>query len=505
MLHARGRPAFDADGRLVRVVGTVFDCTEDVARQTEVERARQLLDLSQRIARSGTFVWDPVTDTAEWSRGLSEVLGVDEPLSSDAFVEMLHPEDLPAFAGIREIVREKQMAGPVQFRARRPDGEWRTFVTHVISTADPELTPHIGVIQDVTERAQLEQQLRVSETLKSIGRFAAGVAHDFNNLMTVMLTSAEELARERPDDRLDQIVTAVHSGADLVQRLLSVGRRGPSQPRPIDLTATIRDMSTWAHRILGDDVSIAFELLDRPVSIVADPAELHQVLLNLFANARDAMPDGGTVTVRTEVEGERVRLRVMDEGPGMAPDVMARAFDPFFTTKSVGEGSGIGLAMVNSVIVGLGGTVSLESPPEGGSEVRIELPMTATSVAGERADEPVAKPKGLGTILVVEDNEHVRRVTARTLARHGHTVLVANGPEEAADILASQRPDVVLTDVSMPGGGGRRVAELAAELQSGVPVMFMTGYDPKGDLRGRVLRKPFLPRELLAAVAEELG
>ncbi len=503
-LFCRGVSDRGPDGRLIRTVGTVVDRTEDIARRNEAERIRTLLALSQRIARLGTFIWDPLTDTAEWSGEIASIVGVDDPMGIEAFVGMVHPEDLPRFAAIRETVLRDRVAGPVPIRVRRPDGEIRHLVFHVVSTSNPEISPQIGVLQDVTERTKLENQLRTSETLESVGRLAAGVAHDFNNLMTVMLSNAEELSQERPDERLDQILSAVESGAEMVRRLLSVGRRGPTNPQPVDLNDTMRDLSKWANRVLGDDLELALELTEDPTPVVADPAELHQVVLNLLVNARDAMQAGGKVTLRTGLHNGSVRLEVVDQGVGMAPEVLEHAFDPFFTTKPVGQGTGLGLSMVHGVITGLGGTVSLTSLENQGTEVRISLPRTSAPAVPRESAEAVSTGSKAGTLLLVEDDENVRRVIARILERSGFVVLLASGPKEAEGQLERSTPDVVVTDVSMPDGGGRRVAELVAEACPDVPIVFVTGNAREAALPGPVVHKPFKPGELLSVVTAVL-
>ena len=504
-LAGRGRAARHEDSSLQYIVGTLTDRTEDIAREDEASRAKMILDLSQRIARVGTFVWDPMTDTAEWSGEMASILGVDEPMTLEAFVRMVHPDDLPVFGSLRETVLEKRIAGPVRIRFRRPSGELRHVICHVVSSADPDLSPQIGVLQDVTERVQLENQLRVSETLESVGRLAAGVAHDFNNLMTVMLTNAQDLSRERPDERLDQIVAAVESGAELVRRLLAVGKHGPTNPKTIDLTQTMRELAKWAPRVLGDDVELRLEFATTPTPVVADPAELHQVVLNLLANARDAMPDGGRLTLRTVDAGAWVRLEVADEGVGMAPEVLEHALDPFFTTKPFGEGTGLGLSITHGVVTGLGGKVSLASPPEGGTTVSIELPRAAAPAETPTRTVKTPDVNASGKLLIVEDDEHVRRVTARILQRAGYAVVAAAGPNEADAQLAEFVPDIVVSDVSMPEGGGRRVAEMLAARHPGVPILFVTGNAPTDELPGPVVHKPFLPDELIGAVAELLS
>ena len=505
-LLARVVAVRDADGGLIRFVGTVTDRTRAIAQRAEADRARDVMEVSQQIAQLGSWEWDPNTgDTTTSAEGL-RILGVEGDMNWDRFMQLIHPDDARALQTLREQVFADESGGPLLVRYTRPeDGERRFLEIQAKTLGDPATSPHIGTLHDVTRRVQLEQQLLLSRTMEATGRLAAGVAHDFNNLLMVVMSSAFDLAAERPDERLDEIIAASESGAKLVQRLLTFGRKTPKEPQVVELSEQIRDLAGWLNRVLGDDIVLDLRVAEEPVRVRADPAQLQQVLLNLTVNARDAMPDGGTIAIECTTSDGQAVLRVIDQGRGMEEEVQRKAFEPFFSTKEVGDGSGLGLFMVYGVVSQLGGSVQLSSQRGQGTQVEIVLPL----VEGEEHAEvpPVAElsePDAL-TILVVEDDKAVRAITVRILERAGHKVIEATGPNQAAVRWKEERPDLVLSDLAMPDGGGKRVAKLLADEHPTVPIVFMTGYaPPEGVLPGPVLNKPFRAADLSRAIDEAL-
>jgi CheY-like chemotaxis protein len=325
----------------------------------------------------------------------------------------------------------------------------------------------------------------------------------------VVLNNAAELTEERADERLDQIVAAAASGADLVRRLLTFSRQRTEDPKIVEFNDVVREAAGWMIRVMGDEVTIELDLCTESLPVRADPAELQQVLLNLATNARDAMLKGGKLTLKTQESGEMACLSVNDQGRGMDDETQRRAFDPFFTTKAPGQGSGLGLSSAYGVITRLGGSMRLHSAVNEGTSVEIELPRqhqqgAETPSVSPSPDVP-ARAEGK-TILVVEDEPAILRLTERMLKGQGFTVLSASGPAEAAQHLATIAPDLVLSDLSMPGGGGLKVAQTLAETHPGVPIVIMTGYAPEeGNLPGPTLNKPFRRAELLQVVNETLA
>ncbi len=369
-----------------------------------------------------------------------------------------------------------------------------------------------------TERREMELRLAHAQRLDALGRLAGGLSHDFNNILTAVSGSAEMLRIETdPGERsalLDEIIAARDRGAALTRQLLAFARREVTQPRVIELSAHVRGMERLLQRVVGDRIRLRFDLsADSRVRV--DPGQLEQALVNLVANARDAMPDGGwcTISVVQIVAAEgapRILLQVADDGVGMTRDVLNRAFEPFFTTKSRGQGTGLGLASVHGMAEQSDGSVRIESTAGKGTRVTIDLPAVSETPTPEAPDRPTPTlDAGPRTILVAEDDSGTRRVVERMLRHAGFSVTTAADGSEAMALLelAVIPFDIVLTDVMMPGHTGLEIAAHLRSRHPGTPVLLMTGYSeaPAGDLVGDrterdVITKPFSGSELLARI-----
>lgn len=377
---------------------------------------------------------------------------------------------------------------------------------------------HRRQVAEAEARAALEQELREARRLETVGRLAGGVAHDFNNLLTVIRANIELLRLEPSDGpererALDDVEHAASRATELTRELLAVGRRQMLQPQAVDLNALIRRLTTLLRALLGEPRRLAVALDAPHAWVSADPAQLERVIVNLVANARDAMPDGGVVTVGTADGGEEaVRLSVSDTGVGMEPVVAERIFEPFFTTKGPGRGVGLGLATVHGIVVQTGGSVRVETAPSRGATFHVRLPragsaqMAAVAARGGAAEaEP---PRGV-RLLVVEDEEPVRRIVVVALERGGHDVTAAASAEEALELwAASEVPfELLVTDLSLTGKSG---AELATALRREVPelpVLYISGHAYEAQAaaaahggRAACLPKPFAPETLRRAV-----
>jgi PAS domain S-box-containing protein len=391
-----------------------------------------------------------------------------------------------------------------------------------------------GFVRDLTARERMEEDLRQAQKMEAVGQLTGGIAHDFNNLLTVILGNLEMLeARLEGDDRqrtlLREAEETARLGAQLTDRLLAFGRRQPLDPRLVDVGRLVADMSVLLQRTLGETVEVRSVIAMEGALSLVDPAQLQNAVLNLALNARDAMPEGGMLTIevtRTELDadyaqmhsevraGRYLVLAVTDTGRGMSAEVRERAFEPFFTTKGVGAGSGLGLSMVYGFVKQSGGQVQLYSEVGHGTTVRLFLPLAGEEAGREEGQAPaLAAFRSRGeTILVVEDEARVRRVSVARLLDLGYRVLEAgDGPAALAMLQRHSEIDLLFTDLVMPGGmTGRELAEEAQRRRDGLKVLFTSGYAQPEMVRrglpprGAWLKKPYTAAELAAVLREVL-
>jgi PAS domain S-box-containing protein len=401
-------------------------------------------------------------------------------------------------------------------------------------------TLYVAVIRDMTDQRRLQAQFLQAQKMEGIGRLAGGVAHDFNNLLTAILGYADLLASEirDPEQRtyLEEITKAGSRATALTTQLLAFARRQVVEPRLVDVNALVHDAQKMLQRLVGEDVTVDTALEPGAGAVRADPGQLQQVLVNLVVNARDAMPDGGTVRIETRrVAGvaraeaakddgakgqaasagasiDYVELAVADTGEGMTPEVRAHIFEPFFTTKPQGKGTGLGLATCHGIVSQGGGHIDLESAPGAGTTVRVRLPRMAHEAESDADDRGALLRGGDETILVVEDEAAVRRLAALSLTGHGYRVLDAPDGQTALE-LAATAPDIdlLVTDVVMPGIDGRELAARLRVTRPGLPVLFVSGHTEDAILKKGVLdadleflHKPFAPADLARRVREML-
>jgi signal transduction histidine kinase/CheY-like chemotaxis protein len=498
--------------------------------ETGLRDANDQLHRAIRMAHVGSWHFDVGADRFQWCAETHRIMGVepgDFDGTREAFLAMLHPEDSVVLR--RSLAR--MLADPepatVDFRVVRPGQEER----FVQSLAEPlhdgtgRLVEIRGIVQDVTARVSLEQQLRQSQKMESVGSLAGGIAHDFNNLLTVILSLGSEAADSveggsqlRAD--IEEILATARRAEGLTRQILAFARKQVSEPVDLDLNATITRASKLLQRLIGEHIAVKLSLAPGLPNVRADPRQLEQVLMNLAVNARDAMPAGGTLAVSTfalpalpAARHGRIELVVRDTGVGMDPETKARAFDPFFSTKGPGRGTGLGLAVVHGIVQQLGGSVSLDSTPGRGTAFRIVLPVSRSepaAAAPQEAPRIAVAPEGR-IVLLVEDDETVRRVAKRSLERSGYRVLAVGDGEDALRMAAATpRIDVLVTDVVMPGMSGPRLADHLRAARPGLPVLYMSGFsrDLPESLQppqGSLLYKPFTPERLAARVAETLA
>ncbi len=422
-----------------------------------------------------------------------------------------------------------------ELRIIRPDGRVREL--EFAASADFLPGSHLAVFRDVTQRRQLEEQLRQAQKIEAVGRLAGGVAHDFNNLLNVITGYGQMLIRRLSDgperEKTRAILQAADRAAGLTRQLLAFSRKQVLEPKVLDLNAVVGGMDEMLRRLIGEDIELQTELVPDLGRARADPGQIEQVLMNLVVNARDAMPRGGQVTLETanaEMDehyvrdhlgarpGRYVMLAVRDTGLGMDAETQKHIFEPFFTTKEKGKGTGLGLATVYGIVKQSEGYIWVDSAPGAGTTVRVYLPWVEAEPVAEEPKRPVVPeempPRGTETVLLVEDEEMVRRMTREVLEVAGYRVLEAASGFEALRVSAGHtgRLDLVLTDVVMPGMSGRELAERLAPVRPGMKVLYMSGHTDDAIFHHGVtqagtgfLQKPFTPDALERRVRELLG
>jgi len=456
----------------------------------------------------------------------------EESLSGTAFLELMHEQDrqkvefqldalldgtLPKVALDSSLQTLHRTHVPVRLHISKAEGPY---------ALDPLV---VCLLEDISERKALEHQLRTVARIESIGRLAGGIAHDFNNLVTVINGHAEMLLAETPESDLrhsdlTEILNAGERAAALTNQLLAFSRRTVQESTILDVNEVVQGLRSILERTLGEDVRFVLDLGDLEHRALADQSQLEQVILNLAVNARDAMPRGGTLTLRTRdwvmdqtfttnrpgsVPGDYLRVTVEDTGVGMSDEVLHHIFEPFFTTKAPGSGTGLGLATVYGIVKQTQAYVDVESTPGEGTTFHVYLPASDLQSADEPERAGIPTSGGSETILLVEDEEAVRSLAQRILGLQGYRVFTASNGEEGLR-LARQiagKLDLLVTDVIMPVLGGRELAERLQEHQPGLKTLFISGYPDDALLRygmerGKVqlLYKPFTAGEFARRV-----
>jgi signal transduction histidine kinase/CheY-like chemotaxis protein len=369
--------------------------------------------------------------------------------------------------------------------------------------------------EQIAERAKAEEQLRQSQKMQALGQLTGGIAHDFNNLLTVIQGSADILTRDEvADDRRKRFAKAIVQAADnaavLTSQLLAFARRQPLKPEVVDLSELVASMTDLLDRTMGERIKIETNLERSTPPVTVDRNQLQSAILNIASNARDAMPDGGTLNIRvSEVRSEAgepmATISVSDTGGGMDADTASRIFEPFFTTKKTGQGTGLGLSQVYGFATQSGGEVFVDSEEGHGTTVTLLLPCSEAGLAvAQQAEEPAVPEQPRAEILVVEDNEDVGQFAETLLTELGHSVTLATSGEEALELTRKRDFDVVFSDVVMPGMGGLRLAERLAEEKPGLPVVLATGYSQEIAQSGSGGRPVILKPYRLATLSQAL-
>ena len=463
----------------------------------------------------------------------SEEFAADPDLWSGLVV----PEDREVAADQVRRILAGEHAEPLEYRILRKDGAVRWICYTPVVRLDAKGAPaaYDGVIQDITDRRSLQDQLIQSQKMEGIGRLAGGVAHDFNNLLTAVLGYVEvcklDLPLDLPADHparqdLVEIAQAGERAATLTRQLLAFASRQMVEPVRLDLNSLVADSLRMLQRLLGDDIVVETVLDPSAGTVEADPGQLQQLLVNLTVNARDAMPDGGRLLIETTAEtidedearrrpgaaaGSYTVLAVTDTGIGMTEEVRSHLFEPFFTTKDLGKGTGLGLATCHGIVRQIGGYIRVYSEATQGATFRISLPRKLEPADAQPEPAPMRPtPRGSETVLLVEDEPGVRRLAVLGLRAHGYVVLEAADGGEALRTAgsAAEAIDVVVSDVMMPGMSGPELLDRLSVILPGVPAVLMSGHAEsrvitnRPGLRFSFLPKPFTPERLACKVRE---
>jgi two-component system cell cycle sensor histidine kinase/response regulator CckA len=520
-IRIAAQPILAPGGAVRGSVTTFTDVTERLKAQAALRESAARLDLALSAARMGVWEYEPATDSGWWSPNLFEIFALkDARQGLAAFLEHVNPDD-------RERVRKRATtlgdgvegdAFEEEFRIIGEDQvtRWARVQGRLMSGS---VQRHLGgTVMDVTTQRLLEEQLHRASRLESIGRLAGGVAHDFNNLLAAMLGSLDLVEGAAVGTARQDLSTIRHSALrarDLTRQLLAFARKQPVQRKTIDLSILVREVELLLRRLVGPNVAIRIDCTG-PVFVSADPSLLEQVLVNLVVNARDAMPNGGRLGIRVEgrnVPGvaangvDQAVLTVTDSGIGMDADTRRRLFEPFFTTKS--SGTGLGLASSYGIIQQHRGDISVESELGRGTRFVVTLPSLPFEVGIRQATlPPPAAAQAKGTVLVVDDEDAVRRTTARLVKSLGYEVFDASNVAEAVERAEGHAGtiDMLLCDIAMPGEDGRDLAARLVELRPELKVLFMSGYSSDMQemrLAGALfVQKPFSRDELAHKLAE---
>ena len=529
-----GAPLWAA-GELIGRIGTFTDITArkaaEVALRESEHRMRSLFGASVDaigVAHAGTHL---IVNPAYLQMfGFLE----ERELLGRPIVELIAPSERSrVLEFVKHRAEGKLLGNHYLTRGLRRNGDEFALEVHASSYQERGEVYSVVILRDITERLQLEEQLRESQKMDALGRLAGGVAHDFNNLLMVMMGCAELIARDthagaEVSANAELIRSTAERAAGLTRQLLALSRRQVVDPKVIDLAAVVTEMSVMLRRLIGPRIELVVENAPGLGRVRVDPSQIQQVVMNLCVNARDALPDGGRIAIITRnahldealvrtfgglAPGPFVHLLITDNGIGMDIETKQRLFEPFFTTKPVGEGTGLGLSTVYGIVKQSGGHVSVASTKGKGSEFSVYLPIVDAPLAESHRQTEALSAGTAATILLVDDEHHVRHLLETFLRRAGYNVLAAPGGQQALELFAQHATtiDLVITDILMPGLTGVELARALDDQRSGLPVLFISGYahDDGADIESRpgsaFLAKPFSMPQLMAQLDVLLG
>jgi PAS domain S-box-containing protein len=522
----------------VRTAELELEVSERRRSEGALAHANERFLLAAAALEGAIYDWDVPLDRMTWSDGLARVFGfrLDQVRNEPAWWrERIHAEDLDRVLRHREIGLTRGEDFVCEYRFRHRDGHYLPVLDRgrVVVETDGRVTRVVGVIENITELRRLEEQFLHSQRMEAVGRLAGGIAHDFNNILTT-INGYSEMLLDDPGlapalhEQVTEIRKAGQRAADLTRQLLAFSRKEEAKPEVVDVRGAVLDLEKMLKRLIGEDIALESRLPAGETTVLIERARLDQIIVNIAVNARDAMPNGGTLTLTVdecEIDeafarirgglrpGPCVRIELRDVGTGMSPTVLARAFEPFFTTKPVGRGTGLGLSTVYGIVKQAGGCVNIESTQGKGTTVTVYLPRARAKDETE-SDRALDLRRSAGRILVVEDEESLRRMLSSLLVRSGYEVTVAGNGEEAIQLASETTAphDLVLTDVVMPGVSGFSVMNELRHAKPDLKVVLMSGHHEEKVTRDRdlapgtaFLNKPFALGDLLRTVEELLA
>lgn len=543
----RSVPVFDEAGNFRQWIGTFTDITERKTVEEKLRESEARLQLSQQAARVGTWEWNLETGETIWSDGIWLLIGLkpgEIESNYENWAKFINPEDVKSMEdALQRAIKGTEVLNS-EFRIITNDGRilWLASKGRVIRNEEGKAERLLGVNIDITERKQAEEDLRKSEEklrqaqkLESIGRLAGGIAHDFNNMLTAINGYSDLSLRRLPADNpvrgyIEEIKKAGERSAALTHQLLAFSRRQILQPKVLNINQVLSETTVMLQRLIGEDIHLVSALSSDIGQIEADPGQISQVIMNLVVNSRDAMPSGGIITIETENVyldeefvnqnpdvkiGDYVLLAVSDTGSGIKQDMLELIFEPFYTTKEIGKGTGLGLATVYGIVKQSGGCINVKSTVNKGTTFEIYLPRIEQKE--EKLKENVLSEKllqGTETILIVEDEHMVRRLTKQILESYNYNVIEAENGEEALEVceIIGNEIDLLLSDIVMPKMGGYELAKILLEDYPQMKILFTSGYTEESiiknhfsDAKTNFIHKPYDPDTLALKVREILN
>ncbi|HTY21462.1 MAG TPA: ATP-binding protein, partial [Geobacteraceae bacterium] len=523
---------------IIGAIGTVLDITERKRAEEELYGVTQRLRLAVASGRLGIWDWDIINDVMLWNERMFELYGVSRGnfrICRETLENSIHSDDWAMVLEENRLALDGKKEYDLEFRVVHSDGSVKFIKSNALVIRDEKGNGIrvIGMNQDITERKLLEEQLRHSQKMDAIGQLAGGIAHDFNNILTAIFGFCNilqmKVGKGAPyRSEIDQILAAAERASNLTRSLLAFSRKQIMSPKTVNLNDIVMNVGKLLTRIIGEDIRMKTEFMTNPLQVLADSGQIEQVLVNLATNARDAMPDGGLLTIETRLRqvvegishdhgfvppGKYAVITVSDTGRGMSRATAKKIFEPFFTTKDIGKGTGLGLAIVYGVVKQHNGFITVQSEPERGSAFRIFLPQTDAKKDDDQVESIESPPMGNETVLVAEDDLSIREFADSILRKSGYDVIFASDGMEAVEKFKenSEKVDIIIMDMVMPKMSGRDAYQEIRKIRPGIKCIFISGYSPdllqnRGFLDNGedVLIKPFHSLDLIRKIRHAL-